>query len=81
MSKRKARERRSSNEDIEERAISAFDFLCRSPIQMVQLASVGLRVSVSHNLGQIACEIAYEIACNLIMLFTNMLFINIRYTY
>ena len=32
------------------------------------LASVGRRVSVSHDLGEIACEIA----CNLMMLFANM---------
>ena len=36
------------------------------------LASVGRRVSVSHDLGEIACEIA----CNLMMLF-----INIRYAH
>ena len=40
-------------------------------------ASVGLRVSMSHDLGEITCEIA----CNLIMLFANMLFADIRYTH
>ena len=41
------------------------------------IASVGLRVSVSHNLGEIACEIA----CNLMMLFVNVLFVDMRYAY
>ena len=35
------------------------------------VASVGLRVSVSYDLG----EIVYNIVCNLIMLFVNILFI------
>ena len=41
------------------------------------LASVGLKVSVSHDLGEITCEIA----CNLIILFINILFIGIRDIY
>ena len=36
-----------------------------------QVASVGLLVSGSHDSGDIACEIA----CNLMMLFADMLFV------
>ena len=35
---------------------------------MMLLASAGLRVNMSHDLGEIACEIA----CNLMMLFAGM---------
>ena len=40
-------------------------------------ASVELRVSVSHDLGEITCDIAY----NLIILFADILLITIRYIY
>ena len=40
-------------------------------------ASVGLRVSGSHDLGEIACEIV----CNLMMLFADMLFVDMRYAH
>ena len=46
-------------------------------IRINLLALVGLRVSVSHDLGEITCEIIY----NLMILFVNILFIDIRYTY
>ena len=40
------------------------------------LGSVGLLVSGSHDSG----DIIYDIICNLMMLFTDILFIDIRYT-
>ena len=52
-------------------------FICLEIVSNRQFASVGLRVSVSYDLGEIACEIT----CNLIILFINILFVDIRYTY
>lgn len=40
-------------------------------------ASVKLRLSVSHDPGEIACEIA----CNLMMLFAGMLFVGMQYAH
>ena len=49
----------------------------RCPHKVIgQLASVGLLGSGSHDSG----DIAYDIVCNLMMLFADLLNIDIRYT-